>query len=351
MARNTELIRQWEILRDIDGARNGINVTKLAELRRVHPRTIRRDLDALSRAGFPLYDDKVNGSTMWKLRAKPFRALADAGLSVIELCALYFSRTMLARLAGLPFQDDVDRAFGKLERALPAPCRKFLDALPAMVKAKGIGTKKQNRKTQDVVSRAVDASLNCRRVQMQYYSSSSRRAKTYVVEPLRLSYADGGVYLTAWVPEYQEMRTFAAERIQTLAVLDEHFRPRPLPAEPFADSIGVNTGRPEPVVIEFGRDAADFIREREWHPSQRTEDRPDGSIVARLNVCIDRPLIRWILGFGASAHVVAPEDLVQSVYEHLSAARERYADRPLFVMARMGIDEAAQPMLPWRKIS
>ena len=72
MARNSELVRQWEILRAIDGARNGIAIAKLASERGVHPRTVRRDLDALGRAGFPLYDDKVNGTSMWKLRCRPF---------------------------------------------------------------------------------------------------------------------------------------------------------------------------------------------------------------------------------------------------------------------------------------
>lgn len=54
MARNSELVRQWEILRDIDCARNGIAIPKLAAMRHVHQRTIRCDIDALCRAGFPL---------------------------------------------------------------------------------------------------------------------------------------------------------------------------------------------------------------------------------------------------------------------------------------------------------
>jgi predicted DNA-binding transcriptional regulator YafY len=64
---------------------------KLAALRHVHPRTIRRDIEALCKAGFPLYDDKTNGTPMWRLRSKPFRALDEIGLSTTELCALYFS--------------------------------------------------------------------------------------------------------------------------------------------------------------------------------------------------------------------------------------------------------------------
>jgi hypothetical protein len=83
MARNAEMTRQWQVLRDIDAARTGISIPKLAAAREVHQRTIRRDLDALCAAGFPLFDEKVNGTTMWKLRARPFRGLEDTGLSVI----------------------------------------------------------------------------------------------------------------------------------------------------------------------------------------------------------------------------------------------------------------------------
>ena len=90
---------------------------------------------------------------------------------------------------------------------------------------------------------------------MRYASASSRRTKEYVVEPQRLAFAQGGIYLFAWVPEYQQMRTFAAERIETFALMDETFEPRPLPLEPFGDSLGVNTGKPEKIVLEF--DASD----------------------------------------------------------------------------------------------
>src|SRR5688500_12978609 len=141
MARNAELVRQWEILRDIDGARYGIAVGKLAAARGVCERTIRRDLDALSRAGFPLYDEKINGTGLWKLRMKPFGRLEETGLSMMELCALYFSRTLLDTLPGTPLADEAERAFAKIERALPPACRRFLDQLPRVLKAKAAGPK------------------------------------------------------------------------------------------------------------------------------------------------------------------------------------------------------------------
>jgi proteasome accessory factor C len=325
MPRSSELVRQWEILRDIDATRTGISIARLADTLRVHPRTIRRDLDALARAGFPIYDDKVNGTSMWKLSARPFRGLEQMGLGTIELCALYFARTTLLAGGAAPMAGDMDRAFAKLEAALPDATRRFLDRLPLMIKAKAVGPRKQDaRRTRDILTRITEASLARRRVEMTYDSRSSRRVKRYIVDPLRVTAADGGIYMTAWVDEYDEMRTFALERIQTLGVLDEHFELRPLPPEPFANSLGAFSGRPELVEIEFDAEIGDYVASREWHRSQEIDVREGGSILMRLCVCHDRPLRTWILGFGGMARVVSPKGLAREILEEVQAAQERY---------------------------
>jgi predicted DNA-binding transcriptional regulator YafY len=347
MARNTELVRQWEILREIDAARTGIPIAKLAAMRQVHQRTIRRDLDALQRAGFPLIDEKVNNTPMWKLGGRPFQRLEEIGLGFTELCALYFGRTLLAVLSGPPLNDDMERALAKLERALPAASRKFLDRMPLMIKAKAIGARKHDaRKSREILGRILDAAFAHRRVQMKYHSASSRRTKDYLVEPLRVSYADGGMYLSAWVPEYNEVRQFALERVRTLGVTDETFEPRPLPAEPFANSIGVFSGSPEPIEIEFDATAAEFVASREWHRSQDVKAREDGSVRMRLCVCNDRPLRTWILGFGAAARVVSPAALAREIAGELDAAWQRYLPKgkrePLKMTLQAGATMARQ---------
>ena len=289
-------------------------------------RTIRRDLDALCRAGFPLFDDKINGTSMWKLRAKPFRGLEETGLSILEMCALYFSRSLQQTMGGAPFEEEMNRAFAKLERALPAASRRFLDQLPLLIKTKASGRKLNDaRKSREVLARVLDASLNRRRVDMRYHSASSQRTKDYVIEPLRVSCADGGMYLTAWVAEYGELRTFALERIQTLGVRDDQFEPRVLPPEPFANSIGAFSGPPEAVEIEFDSEIAEYVASREWHRSQLTLVRDNGSLVLSLFVSNDRPLRTWILGFGGRARVLAPSSLAREIYDEFEAGRERYS--------------------------
>lgn len=224
--------------------------------------------------------------------------------------------------------DDAERAFAKIETALPLASRKFLDQLPRTLKAKAHGRKKHDdRRLREILARALDATLLHRRVTMRDASASSRRTKEYAIEPQRLMYASGGIYLIAWVAEYGQLRTFAAERIETLALMDDSFAPRPLPTEPFADSLGVNTGTPETIVIEFEPNAAGFVREREWHRSQVIDERGDGGLILTLTVCNDRPLQTWILGFGPDARVLSPVGLAQEIFEAVDRTRRLYMSR------------------------
>src|SRR6266851_5310899 len=139
MPRNAEVIRQWTILREIDQAHSaGATIDQLASLCGVTTRTIRRDLQALEEAGFPLYDDRSHddGKTRWQMNGQAFKGLA-AGLTIAELCALYFSRTLVESLSGTPFRDEVESAFDKLSSALTPHMRQFLDQLPRVIATKG----------------------------------------------------------------------------------------------------------------------------------------------------------------------------------------------------------------------
>jgi predicted DNA-binding transcriptional regulator YafY len=169
-----------------------------------------------------------------------------------------------------------------------------------------------------------------RQATLTYYSRSSERTKSYLVHPYRLAYAQGGLYLLAHVPEYGEVRTFAVERIDDMSLLDQSFTPPDdVPAEAFAHSLGVHSGAPEEVRIEFDPSVADYVRAREWHPSQTLSDESDGRVLLTLQVCVDHALRSWVLSFGASARVVAPEALAHDIAAEFDRARARYASQML----------------------
>jgi predicted DNA-binding transcriptional regulator YafY len=327
--RNAEVIRQWTILREIENARaGGVTIDDLAALCAVTTRTIRRDLQALEEAGFPLFDDRSgdDGKTRWRVNGQAFKGLSS-GLTVSELCALYFSRTLLASLSGTPFRDDVASAFEKLASVLTPHMRQFLDQLPRVITTKADPLRRhENPRQQQVVARALEATLHLRQAQLTYHSKSSDRTKSYLVHPYRLAYAQGGLYVLAYVPEYGEVRTFAVERIQEISLLEERFTPiEELPDAAFPHSLGVHSGPPERVEIAFEPTVADYVRAREWHPSQQMRDTESGGVAMTLDVCLDRALHSWILSFGPFARVLSPETLAREIADQLSEAKARYA--------------------------
>jgi predicted DNA-binding transcriptional regulator YafY len=335
--RNAEVIRQWTILCQIEGTRAaGATIDELAALCGVTTRTIRRDLQALEEAGFPLFDDKSgdDGRTRWRLNGQAFRSVS-AGLTLPELCALYFSRTLLESFAGTPFRDDLERAFDKLASTLTPHMRQFLDELPRVISTKRDPLRRlptaRSPREQSIVSRTLEATLHLRQATLIYHSRSSERTKTYLVHPYRLAYAQGGLYVLAYVPEYGEVRTFAVERIEEMSLLEDHFTPAGeadgLEGTAFPHSLGVHSGPPQHVEVDFEPSVAAYVRAREWHPSQTLADLPAGGVRLTLDVCLDQALETWILGFGPGARVVSPEPLARDIAGKLDAARAQYAIR------------------------
>jgi predicted DNA-binding transcriptional regulator YafY len=327
LPRNAEVIRQWTILRELEASRRA-TIDDLAKKTGVTTRTIRRDLEALQASGFPLYDELIDGKRYWLLEAKAFRRLDDTGFTLAELSALYFSRTLVECLAATPFQQDVAAAFDKLGAALTPGMRQFLDRLPLVFQAKGAADhagEPDAKWQRERIARLLDATLNHRRATMTYFSMSSGREKTYQIEPYRMIYSPGGMYLLAFVPEYRALRTFAIDRIRTLSLLEERFTPTEIPDATFVHSLGVNDGTPEHIEIAFEPRIAPYIRERRWHPSQALGDRKDGGVVLTLDVCNDWALRSWILGFGPLARVLSPASLTAQIKDEIDRASERYA--------------------------
>jgi predicted DNA-binding transcriptional regulator YafY len=323
--RNAEVIRQWQILREIEARRGGVTIHELSALVHVSTRTIRRDLQALQEAGFPVYDEGEEYATKrWRLDGSPFRTVQE-GLTVAEVAALYLSRSLVEGAAGWPLAEELAGAFNKIEGALNPRMREFLGTLPQVLSTKAGPRTGTATGVVDVTRRLFDATRERRVVEMRYFSAASNRAKTYHVQPYRIALALGGVYLVAWVPAYEEFRTFAVERIERLAVTDELFKKtRELPANLFGASLGVFSGEPERVEVEFDARVAPFVRGRIWHDSQQLEALPDGGLRLVLQVSNDWALRSWLLGFGSAVRVIAPAPLAADLRNELERAVDRY---------------------------
>ena len=198
--RHNEIVRQWEIIRTLEESAHGKSLRALAEQLSVTQRTIRRDLEVIERAGFMLDQISVGDERRWILKRDFFSGVAARGFTLSEMCALYFSRSLLESFGGAPFHEDLTRAFDKIENALPPGLWRYIDQLPAVLASKGDRPKKRGTNVPAYLARLTDAVLDHKRVVMQYESFSSQAIKEYRIEPHRLLYGQGGLYLHAFVP-------------------------------------------------------------------------------------------------------------------------------------------------------
>jgi predicted DNA-binding transcriptional regulator YafY len=321
--RNAEVIRQWKILKRIEAGRY-TSTADLAEEHDVTERTIRRDIEALQEAGFPLYDERTDGRKVWRL-VDGYKQRLTQTFTLAELAALYFGKNLMSFLGGAPFAADLESAFAKIREALPAKSLPYLARIQDLFSARPDPWKDYSKK-QDVITALIDATLHQRQVRIAYFSFNSRKTKSYTLDPYRVVYYHGGLYLYARAQEYAEVRTFAVERIERIEVLETTFEmPADFNVSEYArGAFGIAGGKPETVEVVFDAEMAGYIRERVWHESQSLHDGPAGSVILKMSVAPGWELRSWIKGFLPHVRVVSPASLRADIAGDLEKAREAF---------------------------
>lgn len=217
MPRNDQITRQWHLLRLLESPRGGT----LDELQSRLPtdyarraRTVRRDLEALEASGFPLLNERVDGQMHWRLMDGARHAPA-LSFSLTELMALVMSRTILKPLEGTQVQAAVGSAMTKASALLPPASLEYVQHVQNLF-AVGLGPHKTYKFHRDTIDRLTQAIDKHRTVQVRYFSASRTRMIRREIDPYRLWYASGGLYLVGYCHLRNEPRLFAVERIKSV---------------------------------------------------------------------------------------------------------------------------------------
>ena len=329
MARGDQLARQWKIFQMLISSRRGKSVTDLAENLDCHKRTVYRDLEALQIAGFPLYDEKVNGKNLWCLLDTDKNPM-PIPFSLPELVALYFGRDAFKVLKDTLFYDSLESLFQKIKTTLPPESAKYLNLIEKGLKV-GPRPYKQYGKFREVIEQTNEAVINRKIIKIVYFSMGRKEITRREVAPYRLLYVDGGFYLIGYCRLKKEIRIFAIDRIKMLRLTDETFD---VPDDFNVDeltkhSFGVFHDAPVKVKVHFSTDVAGYIKEKVWHASQRIEMLDDGSIIFEAEVAGTEEIKFWIMRWGSNAYVLEPEELREEI---------RSAAADMLVMYEKGIE-------------
>ncbi len=228
--------------------------------------------------------------------------------------ALYFSRGLLKPLTGTPFFDAIESALAKIGAGISAPGHSLLKRLDSPVGIAAFGMKDFSR-SRDVIAALTRSIQHHFTVTLAHATPQHRNPVEYRLDPYRLQYHQGGLYLIALDHAKEAIRTFAVERIRSVSITRSRFTP---PSAETLDEMQSTAfqliyGEPQLVRIRFSPEQAPYIAERIWHQSQRLEEMADGSLILSMRVASMWEVKRWLVGWGRDATVLEPPESLREI--------------------------------------
>ena len=268
--------------------RGRMTAGELAEKLEVSPRTVLRDVDALSAAGVPIYTTQGAGGGV---------ALLDG--YVLDRAAFTDEeqRQLLTALQSLPGQEGA-QALTKLSALFR---RNQADWLQVNLSRWGDAGSTDNGKFQLLKQAVLE-----RQTLAFDYASSYGSTRPRKVLPARLVFKGQGWYLQAFDTEREDYRTFRLSRILSPAFTGEVFHRRLTPPD-----IDFSGDIPPLFRVEVKLRFAPYMAYRVYDEFDQgcVTRREDGSLLVEAVFPEDQWLYGYLLSFGAGVEVLSPDTL------------------------------------------
>jgi len=286
------------------------NASTLAREIEVATKTIHRDIEFMrDRLGLPIEYDSARTGYRYTGEVSAF---PNIQISEGEIFALVVAEKALQQYRGTSFEKPLLSAIRKMEQSLPDTISLNLADIQQTISFRTRAEPILNLEIFDVLARAV-----AQRQQLElHYRKPGQSVEKRIVDAYHLANINGEWYLFAYDHARKDLRTFVPARIQSVQPTGKIFeRTQKFSLEKrLRDSFGVHSGEGEfEVVIRFNARAADYIREKKWHPSQTLRDLKGGGTELKMKLSSLAEVQRWVLSWGGDAKVLKPRELVEIV--------------------------------------
>ncbi|MFL5305286.1 MAG: helix-turn-helix transcriptional regulator [Polyangia bacterium] len=308
-------------LRTLLESHEGVSIYDVAERFGVSTRTALRYIQALQRAGEPLYEEAAGKRKVWRLM--PTARRQSITLTTAQMVALFLSRRVFDFLSGTGFKEDLDDVFAKLEATLRRKDSAAVRNLDRKVFDVNEARHLYEGRLEDV-NDIMTALLREERLRVTHESVSGAR-KTFVLEPYTLLVYKKGLYLAGKSHGHGgEMRTFALDGFRDVEWLrgDRFEYPADFaPAQLTEGAFGLIRGKDVTHVrIRFDEKVARYVQRRMWHPTQKFRPVP-GGVEMTMDVRGTTEVVSWVLGFGRTAEVLEPTTLRDQLRAEVAGLR------------------------------
>jgi predicted DNA-binding transcriptional regulator YafY len=285
-------------------------------------RTIYRDLDALGEAGVPIAAEAGVGYSLVKgYHLPPVMFTAE------EASALSTGGQLVAHLTDSSLSKHMDSALLKIRSVLPANHRDYLDRLERSTAVVARSTNGVPNLAGDTLIPIQRAIAERRVLAMEYEGGQRREITRREAEPLGLLYYADRWHVIAYCRLRRDFRDFRTDRIRKLQLLGEQFVGHAdFSLKRYLEST-VKDAERQTARVRFAAGVMDRVR-REWYCGLVEEQAERDAVIVTLLVYSLEWLTGWLLSFGASAMVIAPDRLKHLVTAEARKVMTQYTPSP-----------------------
>lgn len=317
---NKRLGRVLRIVQLIAANPKGWTRARLAEHFELSTRQIDKDIEMIRHA---LRYELNRASTGYYFDSGPL--LKPIQLDLAEALALSVAAQQ-GRDTGSVERPAVASALSKLEEALPAEVVPYLRRAGEATAFQPV----QARAERAVMLTTLERTLIEQREIRCSYSSASHGGEIAqrTLQPYHLMPYHQSWMLIAFDQGRREVLMFNVDRIHSCDVTNTVYAiPDDFDLQEYiGPAWGILRGEPgavEHVVLRFNAEAAAWVRDHQWHYTQRTEEAEDGSLVMHFRCIVTNELIRWVLSFGGRVIISQPDRLRKAVTAEAQAVIDR----------------------------
>lgn len=311
---------------------SGSTLHELGRVLNVSIRSVRRYLKELGREVelIPV-QGKGGGSLRWKISADDMpRKIA---LRRTQAYALLAARRIFEPMKGSAWFDEIDRALNDLLGIARRPGRgPNAGVADARLEERFLYlpfAPKNYQQKMDEFDDLYQCVSDLKPLTLRYRSAGKNTEEKITVHPYAMVLHKDSIYCVGYHVERGEIRTLVLDRMRDTEIANtERFT---LPEdfsidEYFQGELGIwRSKEKHKVVIEFDAAAAEYVKMRTVHPSQKLANLQGGGVRLTMTIGNLTQAASWVLEWGKRAKVHEPPELVQRVQEELSGALARYA--------------------------
>jgi proteasome accessory factor B len=277
----------------------------------VSAKSVQRDLAFMrDRMNLPLEYDLIRNGWRYTEEVTAFPMLQ---ITEGELVALLVAEKALEQYRGTTFEKPLLSALRKMEEGLP---KTISVSLPDIEQSISFQTRIEPVLNTAIFDALAKATARRKQLIISYRKPGQSAPEMRTIDPYHLANINSEWYLFAYDHLRKDLRTFVPSRIKSAHQTGVMFKER----EGFSlekrlkNSFGVHSAEGEfDVVVQFSARAADYIREKRWHESQKLRELKNGGVELKLKLSSLMEVERWILSWAGDARVIKPAQLVESI--------------------------------------